>query len=169
MHAGKPIKIKCDRLIVMDSLDLTKSKLGIFPNLCNVATINNLIFLVNPCNKMATTCKQYTYYQKFNIKRFGFMPWLNDNYTYRRTERRNSKIADGRHLENMGRVIFEHLYKTKNVDYYTDGMFTRDGLYYYLRLFGVDGEQNHIPLDISSEEIEEELFMSENDLLLDIL
>ena len=169
IYAGKPISINCKRLIVMDSLDLTKSKLGIFSDLCHILKFDYNVFLVNPCNHVPTTCKQYTYYQKFNIKRFEFMPWLHDTFTYRRTERRNSKIADGRHLENMGRVIFEHLYKNKIVNYYTDGMFMRDGLYYYLRLFGIDGEINHIPLDIESEEVKEELFMSENDLLLDIL
>lgn len=169
IHQGKDITIKCKRLIVIDSLDLTKVQLNIFPRFCNIVKADHTIFLVNPCNRGTVDFKYYIYYQKYNSKRMNFMPWLKDVYTYRRTQRRNSKIADGQHLENMGRIIFEHLYHNKKVNYYTDGMFMRDGLYYYLRLFGIDGEVNHIPLDITSDEVIEELFMSENDLLLDIL
>jgi hypothetical protein len=48
-------------------------------------------------------------------------------------------------------------------------MYEKDGLYYYLDLFGIDGSVDHIPLKISKEEIEDVLFMKEDDTLIELV
>jgi hypothetical protein len=63
---------------------------------------------------------------------------LKDNYTFKRSGKEKTDIGDGLHFENMGKGMFEHLWFGREVEYKTDGMFMEDGLYYYMKLFGLD-------------------------------
>ena len=45
-------------------------------------------------------------------------------------------------------------------------MLYKDGLCYYLNLFGINGLINHYPLSISKRSIEEKLFMNSKDKLI---
>lgn len=157
------IKLKCNRLILLDSADMAKLKYGLLPFpeipcknttlLCNPATMNDKF-----------DCQEY--YHKFNADRINTLNGC-EQLLYMRVNKDHIYIKDGIYFENIGKAIFELLYLGRSVTYYGDKI--HDGLYYYLKLFGIDGEKDYIPLELTPNDIEEKLMMKDNDLLLEIL
>jgi len=157
------IELKCDRLLLLDSFDMAKAKFGMLPEpispckntilLCNPATMNNWF-----------TCQEY--YHKFSSERINTLTTYGQ-LLYIRANKNNSLLKDNIYYENIGKAIFEMLYLGGSVTYYGDK--THDGLYYYLKLFGIDGEKDYISLPITKHDIEEKLIMKNDDLLLEIL
>lgn len=70
------------------------------------------------------------------------------------------------YIENIGKLIFEYLMKGKPVDYYPWNKDGDDGLTYYLKLFGVDDNKKHLPLQVPAEEVKRKLIMNKKDLLI---
>jgi hypothetical protein len=165
----KKIKIRAKKLIVLDSLDLARKKYGIGPDFDLAVNADECIFLINPANKGITKFKEYVYYHKFNKNRLDLKYFPQRKLNYSRSKKKFIKIQEGEYFENIGKGILEHLYKGYIVNYNTDGMFTKDGLFYYLKLFGIDATKNYKPLIIPKSKIQRHLFMNKNDLLLDLL
>jgi hypothetical protein len=163
------LELKCNKMYVIDSLDILRSKLGIYPNLDDAVPTDDCTFLVNPANIRNTKFKQTIHYIKFSKKRLDLLfqtrRGLSNILEYKRISKKKGELYPEKYAENMGKTIFEHLYYGKTVNYYTDGLFTDDGLMYYLQLFGIDGSKNHIPLKISREEIEKKLFVNLKDFI----
>jgi hypothetical protein len=182
-------KLKCNKLIILDSLDLSKSIYGVHPSILQFLppdlNSEQVIFLSNHANIMKNCIyQQIPYYQKLNEYRLNNHPYFygryvgdyslkkkyfHDIYNYRRTDKKYCEIKRNFYFENFGRMIFEHIYIDKLVNYYIDGLVKKDGLYYYLKLFGVDGFLIHTPLPIDKIMIEEVLFMKDNDPILTLL
>jgi hypothetical protein len=182
-------ELECNKLIVLDSLDLSKSLYGVHPNIYQFIPVNlvkdDVVFLSNPANIMIDCIySQIVYYQKLSKQRLESLPpyrgrfvddyslkmrFFYNTYDYRRTDKEYMEIKRNKYFENVGRSIFEHIYFGKKVYYYTDGMFMKDGLFYYLDLFGVNGMIRHSPLLITKEMVESILFMDENDVILDLI
>lgn len=72
------------------------------------------------------------------------------------------------YFENIGKLMYEYIYLNKRVKYSPKNKNTpEDGLTHYLKLFGVDDSKNLILSNyISKSDIENILFMKENDILL---
>lgn len=157
-----------DNLIVLDSLDTYRSNIGDIQNIDrSILPMKDRFFLTNPAT-FNPNVPNITYYHKFSKRRLDSMKNLNDVYTYKREGKKKIKIGDNT-FENIGKGIFEHLYHGKKVNYSTEGMTMKDGLYYYLSLFGIDGGKDHFPLKISRTELKRKLFMHNNDILLQII
>jgi hypothetical protein len=165
----KRIKIRAKRLIVLDSLDFARKKYGIGTDFDLAVKADECIFLINPANEGITKFKEYVYYHKFNKKRLDSKHFPQRKLNYSRKKKKFIKIQDGKYFENIGKGIIEYLYKGYVVNYTTDGMFTKDGLCYYLELLGVDPMKSYKPLVIPKWKIKKHLFMNENDLLLGLL
>jgi hypothetical protein len=182
-------KLKCNQLLVLDSLDLSKSLYGVQPKIDFYVpkdlSPDKVIFLSNPANIM-DECRygQMIYYQKLSKHRLDKLPvykgrfvadynlkipFFRDLFKYRRTSKEYLEVRRGKYFENVGRNIFEHIYFGKEVEYNIDGMFMKDGLYHYLNLFGVNGMHPHKPLPITKEMIKENLIMNDNDPILRLL
>lgn len=148
-------------LFILDSLDLYRSKVKDIPSL-DIAipkNLHRLFYFSNPSNFLKGK-NNIEYYHKFSKTRLDTLE-LNDVYNY---QRQKEKIkVKGNYYENIGKSIFEHLYHGKEVNYSAKNMTMKDGLYYYLKLFGVDGSKDHFPLNISREEIEDKLFLKDDD------
>ena len=146
---GEDIELKCDRLIVLDSLDTWKSKVGIFPDFDDyfktIEKTTDITQLSNPANFRESEYRQIEYYHKFSYRRLNAMRdsgLLKDNYVFKRAGKEKTDIGEGLHFENMGKGMFEHLWFGREVEYQTDGMFMEDGLYYYMKLFDLDAFEN---------------------------
>lgn len=163
-------KIGMGSLFILDSLDLYKSKVNTIPNL-NIAipkNLKNCFYLSNPANFIDRK-KNIEYYHKFSKERLDTLPEigvLKDVFDYSRKDKEKIKVKNIP-FENIGKGIFEHLYHHKRVNYYADDI--QDGLYYYLKLFGIDGLKNHVPLKISRKEIEDKLFMKNDDEIIRLI
>lgn len=72
------------------------------------------------------------------------------------------------YIENIGKMIFEYLYCGKSVIYSPKNKTMDDGLTEYLNLFGIDDNKEQ-KLFITKEDIENKLFMNDNDLLLRLI
>ena len=152
-------------LFILDSLDLYKSKVNAIPNL-DIAIPKNLhrcFYLSNPANFIKRK-NNIEYYHKFSKRRLDTLK-LND-YDYIRNKEKI--MVKGKYFENIGKGIFEHLYHGHKVNYNADKSI-KDGLYYYLKLFDIDGLKNHYPLEIQKEQIEDKLFMKEDDKIINLL
>jgi len=169
------IELKTKNLFILDSFDLRKNNYNI-PELKN----KNIIFFSNPANITKTIpYKQIEYYHKFSYERLNNFPifykknlsegnlelFLDDNFYYKRTKKSNLEIFPGEYFENIGKRIFEHLYHKKNVFYNSEGFSKPDGLFYYLKLFGIDANLS-CNLKLLEHIIKEKLFMNEDDELL---
>jgi hypothetical protein len=146
---GADIEIKCNKLIVLDSLDTYKSKVGIFPDFDDLFDTmfyeTHVSQLSNPANFKETRYKQVEYYHKFNVRRLRALKqsgYFKQRYIFNRTNKEKTMIGEGAHFENMGKGIFEHLWFDIPVDYRTEGMFTKDGLWYYLKLVDIDPDKD---------------------------
>jgi hypothetical protein len=168
--SGADISLKCKKLIVLDSLDTQKAKLGIYPDFDDLFDYmfkdTKVIQLSNPSNIRQSKYEQKEYFHKFSeirLKSLKQTGKLRDRLVYERDTKQKTKLGEG-NFENMGKGIFEHLYFKKEVDYRTDGMYCKDGLWYYLKLIGVDPEKNQV-LRIPKSTIREKLFMRRTDCL----
>lgn len=172
------ISLNSSNLFVLDSLDLVRNNY-ITPNLKH----DNILFFCNPANiTNKIPYKQIEYYHKFSYNRLNNLPkyyrsnllngkselFLLDNYNYCRMNKPFIEIKPGAFFENIGKRIFEHLYHGKNVNYSHKGFTNPDGLFYYLKLFGINGNKS-CNLKIIEHIIKEKLFMSENDELLTLI
>jgi len=158
-------KMGTGNLFILDTLDLYKSNVRAIPNL-DIAipkNLHRLFYFSNPANFIKGK-KNIEYYHKFSQRRLDTLE-LNDVYNYQR-DKEKIKVK-GNYYENIGKSIFEHLYHGKKVNYSARNMTIKDGLYYYLKLFGIDGSKDHFPLNISRDEIKDKLFMKDDDVMID--
>lgn len=189
---------ECKKLIILDSLDLIKLankifqfeskhyKFNIYDLIPSHFKKKDVIFLCNPANfKSRFKFTMVEYFQKMSQERTNKFPkkygryiedyneignpFLQAEFNYTRITKPWMSMEDGTFFENTGRLIFEHLHAGKIVNYSSEGMHKKDGLYYYLGLFGIDGAKDHMPLKISKEEIEDVLFMKEDDPIIELL
>lgn len=154
-------------LFVLDSLDLYKSKVKAIPSL-DIAIPKNLhrcYYFSNPANFIKGK-NNIEYYHKFSKRRLDTLQ--GKDYNFSRLGKEKIKVGD-HYFENINRSIFENLYHGKRVNYHPGGMTIKDGLYYYLKLFDLDGFKDYSPLRITKEEIEDKLFMKEDDAILETL
>jgi len=163
------IKIRAKKLIVLDSLDMARKKYGVGPDFDFQVNADECIFLINPANKDITKFKEYIYYHKFNERRLNLKHFPERKLKYSRRKKKFIKIGQDQYFENIGKSIFEYSYMGYPVSYDTDGMFTKDGLCFYLELLGIDPSKNYNPLIIPKWKIEKCLFMNDNDLLLELI
>lgn len=169
---GEDIELHCKKLIVLDSLDTYRSKIGVFPDFDDYFdTLQNveIVQLSNPATFRDTKYQQKEYYHKMNEKRLKSLlqsGHLKDEYNFRRTGKDKTKVKENSHFENIGKGLFEYLYFQKDVNYYSEGMFMKDGMWHYLNLFGIDAMQDVERMNISKEEIESKLFMGTDDEVL---
>lgn len=153
-------------LFVLDSLDLYKSKMKTIPNL-DIAIPKNLhrcYYFSNPANFLKGK-KNIEYYHKFSKRRLDTL--VGKDFDYSRIGKEKIIVKE-KPFENINRSIFENLYHGFNVNYNADKSM-KDGLYYYLKLFGVDGLKNHSSLNITREQIEDKLFMKDDDPILTLI
>lgn len=173
---GEDIELECDKLIILDSLDTYRSKIGIFidfDDLFDTMFKNcDIIQLSNPATFRETKYKQIEYYHKFSLKRLRALrktQILKDkSYVFDRTNKEKTMITEGLHFENLGKGIFENAYFGNPVEYKKDGMFMKDGLWYYMNLFGLDANKNQ-PIILSKKLISDKLFFNGDDVLRGIL
>lgn len=166
---GADIELECNRLIVLDSLDTWKSKVGIFPDFDDYfSTLKaDITQLSNPANFRESKFRQIQYYHKFSYRRLNALKQsglLKDNYVFKRAGKSKTDIGEGLHFENMGKGMFEHLWFGREVEYKTDGMFMEDGLYYYMDLFGLDAFEDQ-KIRIEKKEFMNHLFYKTSDYL----
>jgi len=169
---GVDVEIECERLYVLDSLDTYKSKVGIFPDFDDLfdTMFNNcdITQLSNPANFRETKYRQKEYYHKFSNRRLTALKQsdiLKNEYTFNITKKKKTMIHEGSHFENMGKGIFEHLWFGHKVKYEAEGIYTKDGLWYYMNLFGLDANRDQILPAISKARIMDKLFYKTNDIL----
>jgi len=160
-----PITMKYNKLILLDSLDVVKAHYGLIP--IPERETENITLLCNPANIDLLYFDSKEYYHKFSPERLQTITVACEQLLYMRNNKESAYIIDGVYFENIGKVIFEALYLGKGVGYYGDEI--HDGLYYYLKLFRIDGERDYIPLIITPSEIENTLFMKDDDLILELI
>lgn len=173
------LSIKSKKLFILDTLDLVKNNY-VLPKINS----DDIVLLVNPANMTnKIPYKQVEYYHKFSSKRLNnlakyYRPslyvgksefLLSDVLDYTRVEKSHIEIKPGVYFENIGKRIFEHLYHKKIVNYSSHGATIKDGLFYYLKLFNIDAFMDSHNLKLSEQIIKEKLFMSEDDVLLNLI
>jgi len=168
---GEDIEIECNKLIVLDSLDTYRSKIGVFPNFdefFDTLKDTEIIQLSNPATMRDSKYEQREYYHKFSPERLNALRQsgiIKDKYEFDRRKKPKILITDNEYFENVGKGIFEHLWFRKKVYYKPNGMmYDKDGLYYYLKLFGVDAtKEQELPV-ITKDEIKDKLFWRVNEI-----
>lgn len=167
------VDIECDKLILLDSLDLQRSVSNMVPKLDNISNYifyNDCILLSNPSNFGIIDVPTLEYYHKFDVKRVLSRNYEAKRFDYRRTDKEHIILDNGVYFENIGKLIFENIFVGNEVNYYPDGLGGNvDGLCYYLELFGIDPNKEHLPLKISREEVIEKLFFNESDKILEVI
>lgn len=169
------ISIVSDNLFILDTFDLVKNNF-VLPKI----ECDNVLFFANPANLERIQYPAVEYYHKFSDDRLNNLPayyqpnlyrgvpelFLSEVLNYNRTNKAYSKIWYNGYFENIGKRIFEHLFFNKIVNYDSIGLNKPDGLFYYLKLFGIDGFESRNNIKISEHIIKEKLFMGENDQIL---
>ena len=157
------LSIKCNRMIVLDSLDIFKCSQG----LVSLSIVcGEVIFLCNPANKIPF--ETHEYYHKFSEKRLNTLEKRYDLIIYNRMSRDNIYV-NGVHFDNIGKVLWEGIYMGTKMLYHPDALKVEDGLCYYMKLFGLDGHKIYEPVPLTKNHIEETLFMKKDDELLCII
>jgi hypothetical protein len=173
-----------DKIIVLDSLDIHLSKLGvktqygIIPPLHDAVSYDNCILLCNPSNVGSCDFETHIYFHKFSYRRLlnlkhkkKILKKVDSLYYYefnRVLRHEHYKDHSSVVHENIGKLIFECIFYGLKVNYSAEG-YVSDGLSCYLELFEIDPSINHYPLPISIESIEDKLFMKEDDLILRLI
>ena len=170
---GADVELECEKLIVVDSLDTYKSKIGMFPDFDDLFDTmfknTHVIQFSNPATMRESRYDQREYYHKFSYRRLDALKksgHLKDTLDFKRTRSEKGDIGDGNYFENIGKQLFEHLWFKKQVNYHSDGIYTKDGMWYYMNLFGLDGFNNYGNLRISRADLMNHFFMKSNDELL---
>ena len=170
---GADIELECNKLLVLDSLDTYKSKIGMFPDFDDLfdTMFKNaqVIQLSNPATFRETKYDQREYYHKLSYRRLNALKQsghLKDEINFKRTRSEKGDIGDGNYFENIGKQLFEHLYFQKKVNYFADGAFTFDGMWFYLNKFGIDGSKDFKDIKMPRSLIKNHLFMKNIDELL---
>lgn len=170
---GADIELECNKLFVLDSLDTYKSKIGMFPDFDDIFDTmfkdTQVIQFSNPATFRETKYDQREYYHKFSYRRLNALNQsgnLKDELNFRRNRSDKGDIGDGNYFENIGKQLFEHLYFRKRVNYYADGVFTKDGMWFYLTQFGIDGNKDLEDIKMSKGDIMNYLFLKSSDELL---
>lgn len=159
------LSIKAKRWIILDSLDLQTNKFVDYQP--DEVLKGDTHFLVNPANFNRTKFMEHEYYHKFSKERLDTLT-IKKPIEYIRITKDWMKV-DEYYFENIGKSIWETIYCGQDVAYDPIGMLGKDGLYYYLKLFGVDGEKSHSSLPINRKDIEDKLFMRDNDIVLSLI
>ena len=193
---GLGIEIKCKKMILLDTWEIYKMWVeGILEEVVEdiLKSCEELYFLGNKFNLGLMGVGGVEYYHKFSKER---LEWLYTGVDNGKIYYRDEKVKEGSKIyyktkndrmtykeifecseyhymrwygfENIGKMIFEFLWMGKKVKYYLYDKLRDDGLTEYMRLFGVDDNVGGY-LDISKEEIEDKLFMKEEDEILGIL
>ena len=176
--SGIDITLRCKKLIVLDSFDTYKSKIGMIPNFDDYFDSLKYTYITqlsNPVNFRETRYEQKEYYHKLSKKRLKSLRHTGtvlDEYTFKRAGKEKTKIENG-YFENIGKSLFEHLYLQKKVNYLIDGMYMKDGMCYYLEQIGINSEKNYVDLKIPISQMEKLLFINSDyvhhqDLLLKV-
>jgi len=157
------ITINTDKLIIIGTLDCYEFPFdkNIIPDHWNCKEV---IFLNNPPRE--STPPYYHQLSKYRVQRLSKLS-LKKELHYKRSNKPHILKGDC-YFENIGKLIFEHCYHNLPVFYNADDMKIKDGLYYYLKLFNIDGLKSQ-QIQIDKEEIEEKLFMSDDDYILELL
>jgi len=170
---GADIELECEKLFVLDSLDTYKSKIGMFPDLDDIfdTMFKNtyIIQFSNPATFRETKYDQREYYHKFSRRRLNALNQsghLKDELNFRRTRADKGDIGDGNYFENIGKQLFEHIYFGKKVNYYADGAYMKDGMWFYLNKFGIDGMKDFEDIKMTKSMIMDKLFMKNKDQIL---
>jgi len=162
------LNVKCKKVIIFDSFDVACNRYFPDKTFKIPFQFEKYYFLANPAN-MEVFEKHFEYYHKFSSERMDTITFPESHFYYSRKSKWYIKNARRSWFENIGKGIFERLYKNVNVYYNTSGMKVKDGLYYYLNLFDIDATKNQYPLKISKDDIKNKLIMKEDDLILDLL
>jgi hypothetical protein len=161
------LSIHCDKLILLDSLDLQRSK----HDLNQYLPHPNTVLMCNPANTGILNTREVEYYHKIDperVKNFYKNYIVPDSWSYKRIDKDHILVDENRYFENIGKSIFEKLLLGVTVNYYVDGKTGNDGLCYYLsNLFGIDPHQNQTPLSITAEEVRQEFFLKYDERLVD--
>jgi hypothetical protein len=167
---GVDIEIKCNNLLVLDSLDTYKSKIGLFPNFDDLFDTmfkdTWVIQYSNPINFRDTKYQQVSYLHKFSYRRLSALKQsglLKDELNFTRKRGDKGELFPEKYFENIGKQLFEHLYFGKKCNYYAEGLFTIDGMCHYLERFGIDGTVDHTPLILTRGHIKDQMFMKNTD------
>jgi len=162
------LDVKCKKVIIYDSFDVACNRY--FPdNKFQIPfSFETYYYLANPANRRVFE-KYIEYYHKFSSERMDTITFEQPKFYYRRKSKWYIKTGRGSWFENIGKGIFERLYHNVEVYYNINGMKQKDGLYYYLKLLGVDATKNQYPLNVSKEDIENKLIMKEDDIVLDLI
>ena len=136
------IKIKCKKLILLDSADIYLGNLGIGPDIGFILKNNpnikfdKLVLLANPSNKELHFDKYdyIEYYHKFDINR---LKYSREPFNYSRSDKKWIK-AYNFYLENIGKGLIERLILNIPVHYSPKGKGINDGLHYYLKYLKID-------------------------------
>jgi hypothetical protein len=180
-------KLSFNTLLIQDSLSLHDFK---------TLPCNNIKFLCNPYMKTLIESQLGNvdveeYFQKLSRRRlnhleekykkhsgiltsehYGKVSWNSkalfhahgfSEYHFKR----RFEYGKGDFRDNFPRLVFEFLWLGRKVFYSSEGKKIDDGFTSYLNLFNVDDKVSRF-LDISRDEIEEKLFMKENDLMVKI-
>lgn len=168
---GADIELKCSRLVILDSLDTWKSRVGFFPDFDDyfktIEKTTDITQLSNPATMRESNYRQIEYYHKLSYRRLNALRdsgLLKDNFIFKRSGKEKTDIGDGLHFENMGKGMFEHLWFGREVEYKTDGMFMEDGLYHYMKLFGLDAFEDQ-KIKLEKKDIMNHLFYKTSDYL----
>jgi len=162
------LEIKCKKLIILGTLEcyyepFEREKMPAHWKFDEIYMLNNPpMYLWEP------------YYHKLSLTRLENLSPLSIKKmdtmgVYCRERKYHGKMYNPVAFENVGKLIFEACYLNRPVYYDPRGMPGKDGLYYYLALFGIDGyDSSYIdrPLPITKEQVIEKLTMHEDDYLI---
>jgi hypothetical protein len=181
----KSYKIKCDKLIILDSLDfLMCHNQNILDDLYYEIskTSNEIIVLANPFNFQFIKYDVIEYYHKFDfdrIKKLATTREVGPEYIQNREQiinpfmykkfnyERYFKVGDG-YYENICKIIYEFNYLNKIISYSPKNKTCDDGLTYYLKLFDIDDNKEQL-IKIEKELIIDKLGFFKNDNLIELV
>ena len=160
------LKIKTKTLIIIGTLDGFEEPFNI--NRINSNwKYNDCYYLNNP--PIHYDIEYYHKLSKYRLDRLTNLTFLTEDYDYCRKNKPHI-FRNNVYFENIGKKIFEYCYHDKLVYYNSDGITINDGLYYYLKLFNIDGTRTYLtPLLITKNDVIDKMIMNKNDKIFDIL
>lgn len=160
------IKVETDKLIIigtLESFDMPFDESRIPKNW----KYNEIFFLNNPPNKATNH-----YFHQLSTKRLDNISPLSfktQDYHYCRKDK-PLIFRNGHYFENVGKLIFEYIYHDRKVFYNHDGLTIKDGLCYYLELFGIDPYKSYPDgLPMTKQQVIDIMTMQEDDLVIKLI